>query len=299
MYSSFPVMWAKRHDLSTSQCRALASPLEHMASHRLHQRTDLSARRHGHDPAQSSPAYPTDRCYLWFPAQPTSPRTPAAPAPGWIPASASRRMWKGKDVGYRLQQEIPRLLRGELHTTRPRAALSPEVTSPPASARLSLREGSSPTLSRRASLPGQAPTPPHRPAGSYLGLRCQDAAEHRQQPRCQPCPRRRAPAATAAAHAAAAAATDGGGGSPRPAAAGTGRRGTHRGSSAAASPPSAVAPAGGGTRLGGGAALTATCPPHRRARPGSPRQAAAAPAPPPPAPAPAAPGPPRAARREM
>lgn len=145
--------------------------------------------------------------------------------------------------------------------TRPKAALSPMTPRSdlasrlcPAAAPGGLR---SPARSRRASLPGHAPcraTPPHRPAGSYLGLRCQHAAEHRQQPRRRPCPRRRVPPATAAAHAAAAAATaatDGGGGSPRPAAAGTGRRGTRRGSAAAASPTGAAAPAGGGTRRAG------------------------------------------------
>lgn len=152
---------------------------------------------------------------------------------------------------------------------------------------LPLRQGSAalPTAGG-ASLPGHPlflpplPQPPPRgdpaassppAAGSYLGLGCQDAAEHCQQPRCQPCPRRWAPGGTAAAHAAAAAAPPAAadrGGPPSPhraaaaAAAATGRRRTDEPRLGGSS---SVSSRRGHSCLrrelsGEGAALTSTCP---------------------------------------
>lgn len=154
------------------------------------------------------------------------------------------------------------------------------------SALLPLRQGSAalPTAGG-ASLPGHPlflpplPQPPPRgdpaassppAAGSYLGLGCQDAAEHRQQPRCQPCPRRCAPGGTAAAHAAAAAAPPaaadrGGPPSPHRAAAAAAATGSRRTDEPRLGSSSSVSSRRGHSCLrrelsAEGAALTSTCP---------------------------------------
>ncbi|XP_005043961.1 PREDICTED: ectodysplasin-A receptor-associated adapter protein [Ficedula albicollis] len=111
-------MWANRPDLSTSQARALASPLEHMASHRLRQGTHVSAQVPGMIQPRAPQHLPLTDATCGSQVNQVLPQTP-----GRVPASASRRVWKGQDAGCRLQQEVPRLPRGQPEH---------DVSSPPA-----------------------------------------------------------------------------------------------------------------------------------------------------------------------